>query len=188
MRRFIFGRLKKRNGQATTEVVLLFPVFMIIALMFAKIFALLVLVQKMEIASYYAARKWQLESHRNVSYIKTFDDSVLRDSIVKNVKKYLGFDTPAEKFLGLRGVDITVERTQVWNIVTLTVETRPVVGKELQKLLCAYPSEIVCAQPYGRDCQVGYDFVCNKGTTLDVVRYVPNRDRPIKYDLPGLSN
>ena len=53
------------QGQATTETVLLFPIFLFFLFAFAKIFALLVLVQKMEIASYYAARRWQLDLPRS---------------------------------------------------------------------------------------------------------------------------
>jgi len=73
-----------RTGQATTEVVLLLPLFMFFLFAFSKIFAVLVLVQKMEIASYYAARRWQLESHRNVSF-ESFDDNSLCPDIESNV-------------------------------------------------------------------------------------------------------
>jgi hypothetical protein len=57
-----------------TEVVLLFPVFIIILYFTAKIFSLLVLVQKMEVAAYYAARKWQLESHIYSGYATGWDE------------------------------------------------------------------------------------------------------------------
>ena len=53
--------LRKRKGQATTEVVLLFPLFVIFAVFIIKIFGLLVLNQKMEIAAFYAARRYQLQ-------------------------------------------------------------------------------------------------------------------------------
>src|SRR5271156_878348 len=66
------GRVRAK-GQATTEVVLLMPLFMFFLYAFAKIFAMLLLVQKLEIASYYAARRWQLESHRNATYAAQMD-------------------------------------------------------------------------------------------------------------------
>lgn len=153
------GRLG-RLGQATTEVVLLLPLFMFFLFAFAKTFALLVLVQKMEIASYYAARRWQLESHRNVQY-ESHDDSVLCRDIEDKVKEYLGFKkASARSFLGLTEATVCpVTRTQVWNVVTLTVRTSPV-NAPLFK---------------------------NQGFKFEVVKYVPNRDRPIAFVLPGLQ-
>ena len=73
LRRAFRGR-RDENGQATTEVVLLFPLFMFFLFAFAKLFALLILVQKLEIASFYAARRWQLESHRKMAYTGPEDD------------------------------------------------------------------------------------------------------------------
>jgi hypothetical protein len=52
--------LRRRDGQATTEVVLLLPFFAFFAFAFVKLFALLILAQRIEIASFYAARRWQL--------------------------------------------------------------------------------------------------------------------------------
>ena len=50
------------RGQATTEVVLLFPLFVIFILFIIKVTGLLVLNQKMQIAGTYAARRFQLQS------------------------------------------------------------------------------------------------------------------------------
>ncbi len=61
-----------------TEVLLLFPMFMVILFITVKIFALLVLIQKMEIASYYAARRWQLESHLNANYAASYDNNFFK--------------------------------------------------------------------------------------------------------------
>ncbi|MBO7605771.1 MAG: hypothetical protein J6S61_04845, partial [Elusimicrobiaceae bacterium] len=58
-----FSFLHSKHGQATTEVVLLFPIFFILALFIIKIYGLLIVLQKTEIASVYAARRWQFESH-----------------------------------------------------------------------------------------------------------------------------
>ena len=173
-----------RRGQAMTEVVLLFPLFMLIVFMTAKMFALLVLVQKMEIASYYAARRWQLESHLNAEYASGWDESFLKRDIEDKVKGYVGFYTPAvSKFLNLRALKLDIVRTQVWNVVTITVETNPAGVK----ILCKYPKQTVCAPPYGGACMNGYDYICYGGKQLEVIKYVPNRDRPIQFVLPGLK-
>lgn len=172
-----------RPGQAMTEVVLLFPLFLVIVFATAKIFALLVLVQKMEIASYYAARRWQLESHLNADYVH-WDETVLKDDIIKSVKGYVGFDTPAvSKFLNLKELKMEIVRTQVWNVITLTVVTNPAGIK----MLCKYPKQAVCTAPYGAACMNGHDYLCQGGKQLEVIKYVPNRDRPIQFVLPGLK-
>ncbi len=156
-----------RRGQATTEFVLLLPLFVIFLVAFAKVFAILVLVQKMEIASYYAARRWQLESHRNVDFHGkdgggggTCGGELCSD-IEKNVRDYLYGDDARREYLGIKpgGVTIGVERTQVWNIVTLKVQMQPI-----NMMLIKYPLK---------------DF--------QVTKYVPNRDRPIRFVLPGLN-
>lgn len=174
----ILRRLLQRRSraQATTEVVLLMPLFMLFLFLFAKIFALLVLVQKMEIASYYAARRWQLESHRNVAY-EGFDGGqgcggALCQDILKNVNSYLGYGTAAASYLDLdscsggAGACLTIQRTQVWNIVTLTVRTKPLTGPIFKYL--------------GTENKKGFEFT--------VTKYVPNRDRPIAFQLPGIQN
>jgi hypothetical protein len=163
--------LLNRKGQAMTETVLLFPVFLFFLFAFAKIFAMLVLVQKMEIASYYGARRWQLESHRNFDYAG-FDDTSLRGDIEGQISTYLGYNSPqTQKFLGLApvagsvsgGPSFQCQRTQVWNVCTLEVKTNP-------------PLDIgwMAAQ-------------MNKPMDFTVTKYVPNRDRPIAFVLPGVN-
>ncbi len=187
----ISGRLSRgaaalragRPGQAMTEVVLLFPMFLVIVFMTAKIFALLVLVQKLEIASYYAARRWQLESHLNADHAN-WDETTLKKDIEKAVRGYIGFDTPAvSKFLNLKDLKIEIVRTQVWNVITITVITNPAGIK----LLCKYPKQAVCTYPYGEACLNGHDYLCQGGKSMEVIKYVPNRDRPIQFVLPGLK-
>jgi hypothetical protein len=153
-------RRSRTGGQATTEVVLLFPLFLFFLFAFAKTFALLVLVQKMEVASYYAARRWQLESHRNVRF-EGYDNGALCHDIERRVREYLGFNDPRTRgFLGLQSAQVCpVTRTQVWNVVTLQVKTRP----------------------------VNVPLFKNRGFNFEVVKYVPNRDRPIAFVLPGLQ-
>ncbi|OGS13828.1 MAG: hypothetical protein A2234_11355 [Elusimicrobia bacterium RIFOXYA2_FULL_58_8] len=180
----------RRPGQAMTEMVLLFPVFLIIVFVTAKIFALLVLVQKLEIASFYAARRWQLESHLNSN---DYPDDALKKDIEEKVSGYMGFDNPAvAKFLNLKALKLEVQRTQVWNVITLRITTSP----QNIPLLCKYPKQVVCAQPYGQDCMNGYDFICvdpgnhqnASGKELEVIKYVPSRDRPIQFVLPGIKD
>lgn len=172
-----------RPGQAMTEVVLLFPLFLVIVFMTAKIFALLVLVQKMEVASYYAARRWQLESHLNADHAN-WDETTLKKDIEKMVRGYIGFDKPAvAKFLNLKDLKMEVVRTQVWNVITITVITAPAGIK----MLCKYPKQAVCTFPYGQACMNGHDYLCQGGKQLEVIKYVPNRDRPIQFVLPGLK-
>ncbi len=152
--------MDRPKGQATTEVVLMLPLFMFFLFAFAKTFAILVLIQKMEIASYYAARRWQLESHRNVQY-ESHDDGVLCSDIQRRTEEYLGFYSPnTRSFLGLQSITVCpVTRTQVWNVVTLTVTIAPI------------------NLPFWK-----YTF-----KPFEVVKYVPNRDRPIAFVLPGLT-
>jgi hypothetical protein len=150
---------RRRKGQAMTETVLLFPLFMFFLFAFAKIFALLILVQKVEIASFYAARRWQLESHRNSNYVGS--DNQLMTNIQDEVSKYLGYGTKVGSFLDLMGqsAQVDINRTQVWQVVTLTVKTHP----------------------------INMPFYRSTGFTFEVTKYVPNRDRPIAFILPGLQ-
>ncbi len=172
-----FLKIRKERGQATTEVVLLFPLFVFFLFAFAKIFALLILVQKIEIASFYAARRWQLESHRNAQYYG-WDQSTLLSSINSNVRGYLGYNTKSvSSFLDLDDTcrstttcpasspGVTVQSAQVWNVVTVTACTKPI-----SVPFITLPGQFT----------TGFVFCSTK--------YVPNRDRPLAFVLPGLQN
>ncbi len=165
-----------KKGQATTEVALLLPMFMFFLLAFAKVFALLILVQKLQIASFYAARRWQLQSHRNANY-EASDQNILLPGIQDRACSYMGYAdgcaVPTPNFLDLGthcvpsttcansvAPGVTVQRTQVWNVVTTTVCTNP----------------------------VNLAFYKTKGFTMCDTKYVPNRDRPIAFVLPGLNS
>jgi len=151
-----------------TEMVLLFPLFLFFMFGFVKVFALLVLVQKVEIASVYAATRWQFESHRNVVYAG-FDAGALLSDIRRRTSHYIGFDSPSvRKFLDLDKLELKVDREAVWNMVTLRVTTRPWGLKFLEP-----PEE----GPLKRAWTQGFEF--------KRVKYVPSRDRPIRYILPG---
>lgn len=155
----------RRSGQATTEVVLTLPILMLFVWMFTKLFLLLILVQKLEIASYYAARRWQLESHRNVQYEQKDGGGnfgcegqfqSLCGNIEHHVRGYLGCTGgPLVTYLGLAKCDVEITRQNVWNEVSLTANvTLPFVQQVKE---------------------------------FRVTKYVPNRDRPIAYVLPGLQ-
>lgn len=177
----LFNFIKSRKGQATTEVVLLFPIFFILTLFIIKMYCLLIVVQKAEIASFYAAKRWQLESHRATKWAEGWDNTFLKKDIEKKVSNYLGFNNPStKKFLALKSVKLEIERTNVWNNVTLTVKTRP----PALPFLCSYNVNQVCKPPYGMACQRGYNYLCVNGGSYQVVKSVPNRDRPFAFRLP----
>lgn len=184
------AKRRPAKGQAMTELILLVPMFMVFLVAFAKIFAMLILVQKLEIASYYAARRWQLQSHRNVAYTGAgnYDGDAgdtpcgygLCGSILEKVSDYLGYNSPGVRdFLGLDGnrAELKVVRTQVWNIVTLTVKVKPILGFTLRS--SDNPNGLAQGA-FGAPFQ-------RSATTFSVTKYVPNRDRPIAFVLPGLN-
>ncbi|MEK7382169.1 MAG: hypothetical protein AAB262_02675 [Elusimicrobiota bacterium] len=163
-----------------TEVVLLFPIFMMFLFAFVKVFALLILVQKIEIASTYAARRWQLESHRNALQ-EPWDEGTLRPDIQSKVLAYIGYGAESttmnwgnnqtssssqSNFLDLtqsckdgKVPGVSIQRTQVWNVVTVTACTKP----------------------------LNMPFYKTSGFVFESTKYVPNRDRPIAFILPGLQ-
>jgi hypothetical protein len=114
-----------------------------------------------------------LESHRNAIYAAMMDGpgGQLQTDIVKRVNHYLGLDvavggplysTTAASFLGIQQpATLTVVPTQVWQIVTLSVYVQPVHIAWINS-------------PW------------NQPHLLEVKKYVPNRDRPIAFVLPGL--
>jgi hypothetical protein len=91
--------------------------------------------------------------------------NVLKADIWEKARQSIGYETPIEKFLDLspscpngKPVGLEIERTQVWNVVTMRVCTQAV------DIAWMYHSP---------------------GWTFEVTKYVPNRDRPIKFILPG---
>lgn len=183
-RRRLFLIIREEKAQATTEFALLLPLFFFFVFAFAKVFALLILVQKLEIGSFYAARRWQLESHRNVQWVTQYDQGILLGDINDKTCSYLGYTgggpagctSPTKKasvFMDLTSEckksqtcpagtpGVTVTPTQVWNVVTVTACT----GAPLEN----------------------NPFFQSSGFVLCSTKYVPNRDRPIAFVLPGLS-
>jgi len=166
------------RGQATTETVLLFPIFVIFIIFIIKIFGLLVLTQKMEIAGFYAGRRYQLQSHVT-EYLQRWDRNFLQKDIQKKIEAYLGFNNPGmRRFLSLRKMKLNVQTKGTWVIVTLTVQTAP----PRIKFLCKYDKLQLCEN--NQSCLTGYAFLCEKGGEIEVVKYVGPNERVAPYVRP----
>ena len=170
---------RSRQGQATTEVVLLFPLIVIFILFIIKIFGLLVLSQKMEIAGYYAARRFQLQSHETDYYQRTWDQRFLINDIQDKVENYLGFDNPGmRKFLSLNELKMDINRSGTWTKVVLTARTKP----PRIPFLCKYNKDQVCERD--PKCLKGFAFLCETGGEVSVIKYVGHNERPSPYQRP----
>ena len=166
------------RGQATTEMVLLFPVMVVFILFIIKIFGLLVLTQKMEIAGFYAARRYQLQSHTS-DYLSRWDRRFLEKDIQKKVEEYIGFNNPGMvRFLSLRSLNLTIDNSGTWTKVTMTVFTRP----PRIKFLCKYDKLPLCKNDM--NCLKGYEFLCETGGKIKIVKYVGPNERVLPYVRP----
>lgn len=167
-----------RRGQATTETVLLFPVLVIFILFIIKIFGLLVLAQKLEIAGFYAARRYQLQSH-TTTYLQRWDRRYLQKDIEKKVREYLGFNNPGMlRFLSLRDLKLTINTSGTWTKVTMTVFTAP----PRINFLCKYDKLQLCQED--ENCLRGYNFLCETGGQLEVIKYVGPNERVLPFVRP----
>ena len=167
-----------KKGQATTETVLLFPVLVIFILFIIKIFGLLVLSQKMNIAAFYAARRFQLQSH-TTSYLQRWDQRFLIKDITNKVEDYLGVNNPGTKrLLSVRDVKLNFDRSGTWTVMTLTVNTRP----PRIKFLCDYDKLQLCQNDM--KCLKGFDFLCETGGQLQVIKYIGPNERVLPYTRP----
>ncbi len=167
-----------RKGQATTETVLLFPVLVIFILFIIKIFGLLVLSQKMEIAGFYAARRFQLQSH-TTDYLQRWDRRYLTKDIKKKVEDYLGFNNEGmRKLLSLRNLKLDINTSGTWTRVVLTVYTAP----PRIKFLCDYDKLQLCQNEMS--CLKGFEFLCETGGQLQVIKYVGPNERVLPYVRP----
>ncbi len=174
-----FSFLSSRRGQATTEVVLLFPFFVIFILFVIKIFGLLVLSQKMEIAGYYAARRFQLQSHETDYYQNTWDRRYLEKDIQEKLESYLGLNNPGmRKFLSVSKLKMDIARSGTWTRITLTAHTRP----PRIRFLCNYNKDEVCYRD--AKCLKGYAFLCETGGEVSVIKYVGKNERVVPYQRP----
>lgn len=174
-----FTLLRSRRGQATTETVLLFPLFIIFIVFIIKIFGLLILNQKMEVAGFYAARRFQLQSHETEYFARTWDQRYLIKDIDDKVQDYLGFKNEGmKKFLSLREMKLNIETSGTWTKVTITAFTAP----PRIKFLCNYDRDRVCG--ISDKCLKGYNYLCETGGQIQVVKYVGKNDRVLPYARP----
>ena len=174
-----FYPFRSRAGQATTEVVLLFPIFVIFILFIIKIFGYLVLTQKMEIAGFYAARRFQLQHHVTDYYARTWDRRFLIKDITKKTESYLGFDNPGmRQFLSLNDLKLDIETSGTWTKVTMTARTKP----PKIRFLCNYNRDRVCQNE--PNCVRGYNFLCETGGEVPIIKYIGHNERPSPYARP----
>ncbi len=170
--------LHSRRGQATTETVLLFPIMVIFILFIIKIFGILVLTQKMEIAGFYAARRFQLQSHIT-EYYHRWDRRHLQKDIQDKIEQYLGFKNPGmRRFLSLRSLKLDINTSGTWTMVTLTVFTAP----PRIKFLCKYDKLQLCKNDM--NCLTGYAFLCETGGQIQVKKYVGPNERVMPFRRP----
>lgn len=168
-----------RRGQATTEMVLLFPVLIIFVLFIIKIFGLLVLNQKMQIAGTYAARRYQLQSHVTEYYEKGWDRRFLKKDVQRKVEEIIGFNNPGmRQFLSLNSFRLDVNTDNNWTKITLTANTKA----PRIKFLCNYDKDRVCDRD--RYCLRGYSFLCENGARIQVIKYAGKNERPAPYARP----
>ena len=171
--------LRTRRGQATTEMVLLFPVLIVFVLFIIKIFGLLVLNQKMQIAGTYAARRYQLQSHVTDFYEQGWDRRFLKKDIQRKVENFLGVNNPGmRQFLSLNTFRMDVDTNNNWTKITLTANTKaPRIA-----FLCKYNKDRVCDRD--RYCLRGYSFLCEDGARIQVIKYAGKNERPVPYARP----
>ena len=174
MRQYLFSR----RGQATTETVLLFPIIIIFMIFIIKIFGLLILNQKMEIAAFYAARRYQLQSHVT-AYYQRWDRRHLQKDIEDKVKEYLGFGhSGMMRFLSLQDMKIMINQEAEWTQVRLLVTTKP----PKIPFLCKYNKLTLCENDLM--CLKGFAFLCETGGKIEMIKYVGPNERVIPYVRP----
>lgn len=171
--------IHNRKGQSTTEMVLLFPVLIVFLLFIIKITGLLVLNQKMQIAGTYAARRFQLQSHVTEYYEKGWDRRFLKKDIQRKVEEIVGFSNPGTRqFLSLNSFRLDIDTNNNWTKITLTANTKaPRIA-----FLCKYDKDKVCDRD--RYCLRGYNFLCEEGAKIQVVKYAGPNERPAPYARP----
>lgn len=168
-----------RRGQATTEMVLLFPVLVVFVLFIIKIFGLLVLNQKMQIAGMYAARRYQLQSHVTDYYEQGWDRRFLKKDVQRKVEEIIGLNNPGTRqFLSLNSFKMDINTSDNWTKITLIANTKA----PRIRFLCNYDKDKVCDRD--RYCLRGYNFLCEDGAKIEVIKYAGKNERPAPYVRP----
>ncbi len=167
------------RGQATTEMVLLFPVLVVFVLFIIKIFGLLVLNQKMQIAGMYAARRYQLQSHVTDYYEQGWDRRYLKKDVQRKVEEIIGLNNPGTRqFLSLNSFKMDIDTRDNWTKITLIANTKA----PRIRFLCNYDKDKVCDRD--RYCLRGYNFLCEDGAKIEVIKYAGKNERPAPYARP----
>ncbi len=168
-----------RRGQATTEMVLLFPVLVVFVLFIIKIFGLLVLNQKMQMAGMYAARRYQLQSHVTDYYEQGWDRRYLKKDVQRKVEEIIGLNNPGTRqFLSLNSFKMDIDTRDNWTKITLVANTKA----PRIRFLCNYDKDKVCDRD--RYCLRGYSFLCEDGAKIEVIKYAGKNERPAPYARP----
>ena len=168
-----------RRGQATTEMVLLFPVLVVFVLFIIKIFGLLVLNQKMQMAGMYAARRYQLQSHVTDYYEQGWDRRFLKKDVQRKVEEIIGLNNPGTRqFLSLNSFKMDIDTRDNWTKITLVANTKA----PRIRFLCNYDKDKVCDRD--RYCLRGYNFLCEDGAKIEVIKYAGKNERPAPYARP----
>lgn len=175
----IINLICNRQGQSTTEMVLLFPVLIVFVLFIIKITGLLVLNQKMQMAGTYVARRFQLQSHVTEYYEKGWDRRFLKKDIQKKAEDIVGLNNPGTRqFLNLNSLRVDINTNNNWTKITLTANTKaPRIA-----FLCKYDKNKVCDRD--RYCFRGYNFLCEEGAKIQVIKYAGPNERPAPYVRP----
>lgn len=171
--------LQVRKGQSTTEMVLLFPVLIVLLLFIVKAAGFLVLRQKMEEAGNYAARRYQLQSHVTEYYARGWDQRFLKKDIQRKVEDIIGLNNPGmRQFLSLNSVRLDVNTNGPWLLVKVTVNTKA----PRFNFLCKYDKNSVCERD--QNCFKGYNFLCEEGGKIEVKKYSGYNERVQPYVRP----
>ena len=175
----LFTSLRARRGQATTEMVLLFPVLIVFILFIIKIFGLMVLNQKMQMAGNYAARRFQLQSHETPYYQQGWDRRFLKKDIQRKVEEIIGVNNPGmRQFLSLNTFRMEIDTRPNWTKVVLIANTKA----PRIPFLCNYDKDKVCDRD--RYCLRGYSFLCENGAQFEVNKFAGKNERPLPYMRP----
>ena len=117
--------------------------------------------QKLEVAMFYAARRFQLQSHETDYYADTWDRRFLEKDIKKKVEDYLGFNNEGmRKFLSLREIKLDINRSGTWTKMVLTARNRA----PRIRFLCNYNKDRVCERD--EKCLKGYNFCVKQAERL----------------------
>lgn len=130
-------------------------------------------------AGTYVARRFQLQSHVTEYYEKGWDRRFLKKDIQKKAEDIVGLNNPGTRqFLNLNSLRVDINTNNNWTKITLTANTKaPRIA-----FLCKYDKNKVCDRD--RYCFRGYNFLCEEGAKIQVIKYAGPNERPAPYVRP----